>query len=86
MSSGSFFSGTSVNEIIKRGIPSNKIIVGKPVTSGDASNTGAVDNGQLGNWVTKAYTDLKWYGGIMYWQYISDNGGQNIAKSAGHLK
>lgn len=35
-----FFSGTAVKEIISRGVPAKKIVVGKPVTPGDASNTG----------------------------------------------
>jgi hypothetical protein len=34
------FSKTSVNEIVKRGVPAKKIVVGKPVLPTDASNTG----------------------------------------------
>jgi chitinase len=44
LKSGSYFSGTSVNELIQRGIPSNKIVVGKPVTQGDAANSGLVNH------------------------------------------
>jgi len=50
------FSGTSVQEIVARGIPSNKIIVGKPAIPTDASNTGYVDPVTLGKWITQAYT------------------------------
>ena len=86
MSSGSVFSGTSVSEIIKRGIPSNKIVIGKPVTSGDASNTGYVNSNDLGKWVSTAYQTMNWYGGIMYWQYASDADMSAIQNSAGFLK
>jgi hypothetical protein len=43
-----FFNGTAVKEIIKRGIPVNKLIVGKPVTPKDADNTGWMDLSVLG--------------------------------------
>ena len=46
--SGSVFSGTSVQEIVKRGVPSRKLVVGKPVNTSDATNTGWVDHTQLG--------------------------------------
>lgn len=85
-SSGSFFSGTSVKQIIARGIPAKKIVIGKPVTAADASNTGAVESTDLGSWVSKAYTEFGWFGGVMYWQYISDVGGKSINNAAGHLK
>ena len=84
--SGSVFSGTSVTEIIKRGIPSNKIVIGKPVTPGDAANTGYVRSDDLGQWVATGYQSLKWYAGIMYWQYVSDADGSAIKNSAGFLK
>lgn len=86
LNSGSFFSGTAVKEIIARGIPAKKIVVGKPVTSGDAANTGFVPSASLGEFVSRAYTDFGWYGGVMFWQYVSDVGGQAISNSAGHLK
>ena len=34
--------GTSVKQLIERGIPANKIVVGKPSTENDATNTGYV--------------------------------------------
>ena len=42
--------------MINRGIPSKKIIIGKPVTPSDAVNTGWMDLGVLGESVSKAYT------------------------------
>lgn len=86
LSSGSVFSGTSVKEIIQRGIPANKIVVGKPVTPGDASNTGWVSSNDLGQWTTTAYQTMNWYAGVMFWQYASDSDMQAIQRSAGYLK
>ena len=35
--------GTSVGELIQRGIPNHKIVIGKPASSKDVQNTGLVD-------------------------------------------
>lgn len=86
MESGAYFSGTAVSEIVKKGIPSKKIVVGKPCAPGDAANTGYVSAADLGKWVGTAYQDMHWYAGIMYWQYVSDNDMQTIKTSAGFLK
>lgn len=75
-----------MKEIIKRKVKSKKIVVGKPVTKADAANTGTVDSNDLGKWAGQAYKDFQWYGGIMYWQYVSDVGGKYIQNSAGYLK
>ena len=53
---GGYFAGTSVKEIIDRGIPSWKIVLGKPASPGDAYNTGYVDAVQLGGWIDKAFS------------------------------
>jgi chitinase len=84
--SGGYFSGTSVKEIMSRGISSKKLVVGKPVNPADASNTGWMDHNTLGQATSKAYSDLGWYAGVMFWQYPSDLNGDAISKSAGHLK
>lgn len=36
------FSGTSVQELINRGIPAKKIVMGKPATMADVMNSGYV--------------------------------------------
>lgn len=41
--------------MIANGIPSNKIVVGKPATQADAANTGTVNPTDLGNWCMQAY-------------------------------
>lgn len=86
VNSGGYFSGTAVKEIISRGVPPKKIIVGKPVTPSDASNTGWMDSSVLGAALSKGYDDYKWYGGAMFWQYPSDLGGQVISKVITGLK
>jgi chitinase len=80
-----FFNATSVKEIAARGIPLEKIVVGKPASKAEADNTGYVDSQSLGQWVTQAYTDFKWYAGVMFWQYKSDLSGSEISNAAGHL-
>ena len=74
-----------MREIIARGIPSNKIIVGKPATPGDATNTGYVSPATLGTWISKAYDDLKWYGGVMFWQFKNDPDGLLMGKATSQL-
>lgn len=50
-----YFSGTSVKEIIDRGIPSEKIVVGKPASQADVMNTGYVNLADVGSWGAQAY-------------------------------
>lgn len=51
-----FFSGTSVREIIARGVPSNKIVIGKPSAQIDVMNSGLVSISDLGAWTSRAFT------------------------------
>jgi chitinase len=60
-------------EIYNRGIPLNKIVVGKPVTVPDASNTGWVDKSNLVNYFNQGYSKYGWYAGLMVWQFPSDS-------------
>eukprot|EP00919_Chromeraceae_sp_WS-2016_P023289 GHVR01055359.1.p1 GENE.GHVR01055359.1~~GHVR01055359.1.p1 ORF type:complete len:166 (+),score=16.54 GHVR01055359.1:1497-1994(+) len=84
--SGGYFPGTSVKEMIAKGVPSEKIVVGKPVTQANVMNTGLMDLDRLGEAVTRAYNELGWYGGVMFWQYSSDISGTGIKKAANNLK
>lgn len=86
MKSGSYFSKTSIAEIVERGIPIEKIVIGKPVTKNNASNTGVVNHEELGKWIARAEHELNWRTGVMYWQYCSDKEGKAIKSSAGYLK
>lgn len=55
------FAGTAVKEIHdKLGIPLDKLVVAKPVTASDASNTGWVAASSLGDWAARAKNDFGW--------------------------
>ncbi len=86
VNSGGYFTGTAVKEIIKRGVPAKKLVVGKPVSPGDAMNSGWMDSSVLGAATTRAYNELQWYAGVMFWQYPSDPVGAIVKNAAGHLK
>lgn len=77
--------GTSVKELIQRGIPSEKIVVGKPATQKDAYNTGWVRPSYLGYSLLRAYRELDWCGGVMFWQYSSDRNGTAVLVSTFQL-
>lgn len=62
-----------------------KIVVGKPSTRTDATNTGFVEAADLGNWTNKAFKDLGWFAGVMYWQYFSDSKGTLIDRATSSL-
>jgi hypothetical protein len=79
------FSNTSVNEIIARGVPSDMVVVTKPATPADASNTGYMDPTLLGQAVTRAYNELHWHAGVAFWQYYNDINGTILQKAAGNL-
>ena len=49
------FAGTSVKEIASRGVPLQKIVVGKPIVKADAVNSGYVAQSDLGAWAARAY-------------------------------
>jgi len=64
-SSCSPFPGTSVQEISSYGVPLSKIVVGKYVQQGDASN-GWVDPSTLGQYFNQAQS-IGWNAGVMGW-------------------
>lgn len=76
--SGGSYTGTSVNEIIAKGIPSSKVVVGKPasITSGDRPSY--IDPITLGQAFLTQYNYNKWYTGIMLWQFSDDSNGTII--------
>lgn len=55
-STGPYVSSSAVGEIIMRGIPSNKIIVGGQIAQKSIEN--------LGIWLVKAYNQLNWSTGV----------------------
>jgi chitinase len=66
--------GTSVHELMSKGIPASRILVGKPVTTGDATNTGYVPVNTLAGLFSQAKGN-GWSSGFMGWQYIHDTDG-----------
>lgn len=70
----------------EKGVPLNKIIVGKPVNQNDATNTGWMNHSTLAEAVKRAYEEGKWSGGVMFWQYSSDMNGTAIYTVAGSVK
>jgi len=72
--SNGWATGTAVSELISKGIPSNKIVVGKPVQSSDTDNTGYVQVDNLGLFFQSA-KNSGWNAGYMGWQYQSDSDG-----------
>jgi hypothetical protein len=66
------FSGTSVKEIMDRGVPGKKIVVGKPATQADVMNTGYVPPGDLGSWLGRFKREHNWRPSVMFWQFKND--------------
>jgi len=64
----STFPGTAVTQITSYGIPNAKVVVGKPVTSGDASN-GWIAGATLGQWFRQGQSSYSWGAGYMGWQW-----------------
>jgi chitinase len=66
-------------ELYARGIPLNKIVIGKPVLTSDASNTGWVAASDLNAMFKQGQTQYGWYAGLMVWQYPSDATGSFVS-------
>jgi len=62
------FPSTSVSEIAKAGIPLEKIVVGKYIAQGDASN-GWIPPATLHTYFGQAASNLGWKAGVMAWVY-----------------
>lgn len=65
---------TSVCEILAKGVPASRILIGKPVGPGDATNTGYVAPAALAAALKQGVTSApcKWSSGVMGWQFSSD--------------
>ena len=79
--SNGWATNTSVCEMINGAnnlnvkIPQNKVCIGKPVTTGDASNTGYVSASNLKAYFTEATSNnpnCVWKGCFMDWEFSSD--------------
>jgi chitinase len=70
--------GTANNQIAKKGIPLSKLVIGKPVSTGDAANTGYVPVQTLAQIFQTArkpggvWANTQDVGGMMGWKFHSD--------------
>ncbi|KAJ3067041.1 hypothetical protein HDU98_009736 [Podochytrium sp. JEL0797] len=82
--SGGDWPGTSVFEIAAKGIPLNKIVIGKPITPAGASNTGYMAPASLATCIAQAKAQ-GWDAGVMGWQFTLDTAGSWIAQVGASL-
>lgn len=61
-----------MQEIANRGVPLKKIVVGKPATPGDATNTGYVNPSDLGGFFAQYKNSKNWQPSVMFWQLKND--------------
>ena len=84
LTSDGWATGTAVQQIADKGIPLEKIVVGKPVTPVDAANTGYVAPDALAGIFSEArQSGAPWQttvGGVMTWQFKSDTNGDWIQR------
>lgn len=71
-------SGTAVNEIIAKGVPSSKIVVGKTSAASCGDSASYMSGGVLGKAFLDQYKYNKWYTGLMLWEYFCDRSGTFI--------
>ena len=64
--------GSSLQQIVAQGVPQNKLVLGKPITSGTAY-TGYVSMQTLASWVGEARSQYGWDGGVMTWEFLESN-------------
>eukprot|EP01062_Namystynia_karyoxenos_P006802 TRINITY_DN12379_c3_g1_i1.p1 TRINITY_DN12379_c3_g1~~TRINITY_DN12379_c3_g1_i1.p1 ORF type:complete len:711 (+),score=255.39 TRINITY_DN12379_c3_g1_i1:83-2134(+) len=76
---GCWAAGSSVKEIAAAGVPTDKLVVGKYLKAGYASN-GFVAPGDLAAMFKKARGDMGWQAGAMVWMY--DTGDADVGKWA----
>jgi len=64
------YPGTSVKEIASYGVDENKLVLGKPVTTGDAAS-GFNTASDLNKFVNQAGKELKWNAGVYAFQWTN---------------
>mmetsp|Transcript_9519 Transcript_9519/g.10523 ORF Transcript_9519/g.10523 Transcript_9519/m.10523 type:complete len:333 (+) Transcript_9519:291-1289(+) len=80
INSNGWATNSSIQQMINNGIPGSRIVIGKPVTTGDASNTGWVAASALQGIIKQGKQQVpQWTSpGVMTWQYSSDKEGSFI--------
>jgi hypothetical protein len=69
--------GTSVKELIDRGIAMEKIVIGKPVSE-EVNGLGYMNEDDLVLAINAAYEDFGWNTGIMFDEFYHDRDGLKI--------
>lgn len=82
--SGGWAPKTSVNEMIASGVQATKIVIGKPASTGDASNSYMLPS-DINAAIAANYPYNGWKTGIMFWQYSSDLNGSICSQAAAFL-
>lgn len=82
--SGGWAPKTSVNEMIDAGVQATKIVIGKPASTGDASNSYMLPS-DINAAIAANYPYNGWKTGIMFWQYSSDLDGSICRTAAAFL-
>lgn len=73
---------TSIQNILKQGVPAQKLILGKPITPKDVNNSGYIPAEKLKSILSEAIDNKIKFGGVMGWKIDSDiNGEWGIAMS-----
>ncbi|KZV73519.1 carbohydrate-binding module family 5 protein [Peniophora sp. CONT] len=67
-SSGGTYPGSSLFEIAANGVPLDKLVIGKPALTSDATSGGFMDASTLASCVAQAHSQ-GWNGGVMVWEY-----------------
>jgi len=63
------FPGTSISEIHASGIPMEKIVLGKPLLAGDASNGFTAGSALKTMIATAKSNNINWDAGVMFWMF-----------------
>ena len=77
--------GSSVSEIIAKGVPANKIVIGKVATQSDTRN-GFVSNTVLGSWIATFSQKVTPIKGVSLWEFSSDMEGEELNSAIGPLE
>lgn len=70
MDSGSTYPGTAVKQLNAMGIPWEKLVIGKPMASGEAE-TGYIEPATLANCISQV-KELGGQTNIMFWQWSAE--------------
>ena len=83
---GGWATGTSVNELVAKGVDRNKIVVAKTTTIGDGDPAAFVPAGQLSAIFEEEFKATGWKTGLMLYEFASDLDGRIIKQATKSLE